>query len=276
MMRFEEFTLDWNEQKIFGRHVGNSDARGLILLVHGFGEHSGRYAHSLVPFLQEQGFAVVLYDHIGHGRSDGKRGYGPGLDGLLDLMDFIIAHAVSWYPDLPLFLYGHSMGGNLVLNYGIRRGKSISGIVASSPYLRLAFAPPKWKLLAGKLLYKLAPKVSMPSGMDTEGISRIPEEVKQYETDLLVHDRISPAYYFPIIKAGEWAITNADQLKTPTLIVHGSSDRIVDVNASREFHKNAAVTTLEILEGGYHELHHDLAREDFLARVKTWLRAQLP
>lgn len=275
-MRFEEFTLDWKDQKIFGRHVGNSDSRGLILLVHGFGEHSGRYAHSLVPFLEEQGFAVVLYDHIGHGRSDGKRGYGPGLSGLLDLMDFIIENAVSWYPDLPLFLYGHSMGGNLVLNYGIRRGSGIKGIVASSPYLRLAFAPPKWKLLAGKVLYKLAPKVSMPSGMDAEGLSRIPEEVKQYETDLLVHDRISPAYYFPIIKAGEWAISNAEQLKIPTLLVHGSSDRIVDVNASREFHKNASVTTLEILEGGYHELHHDLAREEFLGHVKTWLRAQLP
>lgn len=274
MIQFEEFTLEWNEQKVFGRHVGAPDCRGVVLLVHGFGEHSGRYAHSVVPFLNAQGFAVVLYDHIGHGRSDGKRGYGPALDGQLDLLNFIKVKAMEWYADLPCYLYGHSMGGNLVLNYGIRRGKGVKGIIASSPYLRLAYSPPKWKLLAGKVLNRIAPKVSLPSGLDVEGISRIPEERKQYETDLLVHDRISPGYYFPIIKAGEWAIANASELKVPTLILHGGADKIVDVGASREFHNNSSVTSLKILEGGFHELHHDLARDEFLNHLKGWLEKQ--
>lgn len=249
--------------------------RGSIVLVHGFGEHSGRYMEGVIPRLLEENLAVFSYDNIGHGKSGGKRGHCPSYSSLLELLDNIIAKARLLNPNKPIFLYGHSMGGNLVLNYDLRIKSDLAGIVATSPYLKLAFAPPKWKMILGKLMLKIIPSITMSSGLNPQHISRIDQEVEKYIADPLVHDRVSPMYSFPIMEAGEWAIQNADKLRTKTLILHGTGDKIIDYRATEKLHNNSNSTELHLIEGGYHELHKDVGSKNTLDMIGIWLRNRL-
>ncbi|WP_273567027.1 alpha/beta hydrolase [Maribacter halichondriae] len=274
-MNLQQFTFQAFSTKIQGFHTKPENPKAVIVLVHGFGEHSGRYLENVVPMLLDSGLAVVMYDNIGHGKSSGNRGHCPSYKSLLDILDLTIQKAVELYPKLPIFLYGHSMGGNLILNYALRREPKIKGIVATSPYLRLAFQPPQWKMILGKALLNILPSITMPSGLDPNGISRIPEEVEKYKSDQLVHDKVSPMYSFPIIEAGEWAIAHAGALRVETLLLHGTGDPIIDYRGTEEFHKNATETTLKLFEDGYHELHNDLCKEEMLETVKKWLQERM-
>jgi len=274
-MNIQEFTFTSYNTKIFGRWAQLDEVKGVVVLVHGFGEHSGRYLESVVPMLLKSSLAVVLYDNIGHGKSGGKRGHCPGYDTLMDILNQVIKKANSMFPGIPLFLYGHSMGGNIVLNYAIRRETGLKGVIATSPYLRLAFQPPKWKIVLGKVMLRLLPSITLSSGLDPKGISRISEEVEKYRTDPLVHDKVSPMFSFPIMDAGEWAIGNAHKLKVDTLLLHGTSDGIIDYRGTEEFHQNSTQTTLRFFEGGYHELHHDLCKEEMLGVIRGWLQNAL-
>lgn len=271
----KEFFVENHGQQIYGRYFDADIVKGLVILVHGFGEHSGRYLTNVVPALLDCGLAVVAYDNIGHGKSGGKRGHCPSYAALMDILDEVIIKAEHLFPDKPLFLYGHSMGGNLVLNYALRRKPRVTGIVATSPYLRLAFEPPKWKMLLGRGLLNIFPSLTMPSGLDPEGIARIPEEVEKYRADPLVHDKVSPMYSFPVIDAGQWAIAHSEDLIPETLLLHGSSDPIIDYHGTEEFHQNAKSTELRIFEGGYHELHNDLCANEMLQTVQNWFRQRL-
>ena len=274
-MEYKPFTLESYKTSISGTYCAPNEVRAVIVLVHGFGEHSGRYKEVVVPRLVNLGCAVVLYDNFGHGKSEGKRGNCPSYSALLDLLGSVINKASILFPDRPLVLYGHSMGGNLVLNFAIDRKADIRAIIATSPYLRLAFKPPGWKMVLGKLMLNIAPSITLPSGLDPNGISRLPEEVEKYVNDPLVHDKVSPMFSFPVMNAGIWAITNAAKLKFPTLLVHGSSDNIIDPNGTQDFHENSQNTVFELIQGGYHELHNDLCREEFFNIIENWLRHQL-
>ncbi|WP_411030549.1 alpha/beta hydrolase [Spongiimicrobium sp. 3-5] len=273
-MKNKAFKIQFEGKQIFGKFIQPQVIKGVVLLVHGFGEHSGRYDNNIVPMLLQSSLAVVSYDNIGHGKSDGKRGHCPSYEALLDILDILIVKTETIFPDTTLFLYGHSMGGNLVLNHALRRTANYKGIVATSPYLRLAFKPPLWKMVLGKAMLKLMPSFTLPSGLDPTTISRIPEETESYKTDPLVHDKVSPMFSFPIMDAGEWAIANAHNLQTKTLLLHGTGDRLIDHRATVSFHKKASTTTLQLFEGGYHELHNDLCKEAMMKTVESWLQQQ--
>ncbi|WP_026811636.1 alpha/beta hydrolase [Arenibacter latericius] len=264
--------LKYKDTPIYCWYVAPAVIKGLVVLVHGFGEHSGRYFTDVVPALLKVNMAVIGYDNFGHGQTEGKRGDCPSYGDLMGLLDMVIAKGKSVVPGTPVFLYGHSMGGNLVLNYGLRSKSPLKGIVASSPYLKLAFQPPKWKMILGKAIMGIFPHITMSSGLDPEGISRIPEEVEHYKQDPLGHDKVSPMFAFPMIAAGQWAIDNSSKLKTKTLLLHGTGDKIIDYRGTQDFHNNASVTTLELFEGGYHELHKDLCRKEVLQKISDWFK----
>lgn len=271
----ERFTFNCFDANIYGQYHEPDDVRAVVVLVHGFGEHSGRYHENVIPALLDCGLAVVTYDNIGHGKSGGKRGHCPSYAALLDILEEVILKAKSFFPGKPLFLYGHSMGGNLALNYALRRKHQIIGIVATSAYLRLAFKPPKWKMAFGRMLLSLYPSLTMPSGLDPKGISRIPDEVEKYKSDPLVHDMVSPMFSFPIMDAGQWVIDNAGQHEVDTLLLHGSGDPIIDYRGTEEFHNNSNKTKFQLFEGGYHELHYDLCAQEMLQAVQNWFRQRL-
>lgn len=269
-MELQEYTLSVFKTEIYGAFLQPKHSKRVVVLVHGLGEHSHRYLDAVVPTLLDQDCAVFLFDNFGHGRSGGKRGHCPSYEALMDLITAVILKAKTLFPDLPLLLYGHSMGGNLALNYGLKQD-GIAGLIITSPYLRLAFSPPRWKMKMGKLLLKTLPSFTLPSGLDPAGISRIPEEVKRYREDPLIHDLVSPMFSFPIMEAGEWVLDNASALSLPLLLMHGTADPIIDFEASKILANRAPNTTFIPFNGGYHELQHDLCRVEVFESIRHWL-----
>lgn len=274
-MKQEEFTIAVDGVAIYTRIWQPEVINHLIILVHGFGEHSGRYNGYVADRLMANGAAVLGFDNVGHGKSAGKKGYCKSYDQLLLILDAVIAEAKKRFPEQPVFLYSHSMGGNLALNYALLKKSGLSGIVASSPFLRLAFQPPSWKLALGKLLLKIVPTFTLPLDLDTSALSKNSDEVKAYEEDSWVHNRISPNFSFPVMEAGEWAIKNADKLEIPVLMMHGIQDQIIDSRGSIEFSEKSTCVDLQLFEDGYHELHNDMEKEEVLDTAVNWINALL-
>ena len=259
-----------------GQYYEPKDAHAVVILVHGMGEYSMRYERTVVPLLLKSSIAVISYDQFGHGHSQGKKGDHPGYNYLLDSIEHLITKAAVLFPSKPVFLYGHSMGGNVVINFTLRRTHHLKGVIATSPFLRLAFDPPGWKIFFGKLIGKIYPSVTMPNELDLQFLSKDQHEIEAYKNDPLIHDKVSTRYSLKMMKAGEWAIQHASSLTTPMLLMHGTKDQITSHLASKEFADNAkGMVTFVPVENGYHELHHDLEKDMVLAQICDWIKEQI-
>ncbi|PQJ77083.1 alpha/beta hydrolase [Polaribacter glomeratus] len=273
-MTHKEFNFNIYNTEFYGQVWEAKSTKAVIVLVHGMGEHSGRYTH-VAKKLTENEYSVVAFDHFGHGKTTGKRGHNPSFEAVLESVTKTIEKAKEFFPEKPIFLYGHSMGGNAVINYSIRINHDLKGVIATSPFLKLAFQPPKIKLTVGKILQKIAPSITMGNELDASDISREKIEVEKYINDPLVHDKISPNFSLTFIETGQWAIENANKLKTPMLLLHGTGDKIIDYKGTQEFANNSDKATLKLYEGGYHELQNDLCKEEMLQDVVNWLNSQV-
>jgi alpha-beta hydrolase superfamily lysophospholipase len=251
--------------------VPETPVQGVVCLVHGLGKHSGRYA-PLAARLNAGGFAVLAFDLRGHGRSGGKRGHFVYADALDDVAR-LVGEAQRRFGDAPRFLYGHSLGGNLVLNYVLRRpSENLRGAIASGPWLRLAFEPPAYKVFLARSVGKLWPTLLQPSGLQPKDLSHDPAVVKAYVEDPLVHDRISAGMFLEAYQAGLWALEHAADLGLPVLLMHGSEDRLTSAEASREFCQRAGgQCTFRLWEGMYHEVHNEVGKEEVYCTVLDWL-----
>jgi alpha-beta hydrolase superfamily lysophospholipase len=255
--------------------VPDGDPKGVVCLVHGLGEHSGRYAH-LGEYLATNAFVLNTFDLRGHGKSEGQRGHSPSLEVIYDDFTLFLEHARDLHPNQPLFLYGHSLGGMLVLNYAIREAPSLNAIISTSPILRPAFEPPAWKITLGRLMYRIMPTLAMSNELDREALSRDHEVVDAYNADPLVHDRISSRLAIDMLDGGLLLLDNAQQLRIPTLLVHGVEDRICSAPASQEFAQKAGdICTLKLWEGLYHETHNEPEKEDVVKFTLAWINEQL-
>ncbi len=274
-MTLNEFEFQVAGTTLHGQSYSPKTTSAVIILVHGLGEHSKRYEREVVPALLNNSMAVISYDQFGHGQSKGKRGHHPGFSFLLDSIDQMIHKASELFHEKPVFLYGHSMGGNLVINYCLRRSSILKGLIVTSPFLRIAFEPPQWKMAFGKIIDKILPSLTMPSDLDVTAISRDEDEIAAYQLDPLVHDRVSTGYSLEIMKNGEWAIEHANELKLPMLLLHGTSDRLTSSVASEEFANKSGQVQLILFENAYHELHHDLDKDKVLEKIISWIKDKL-
>ena len=251
--------------------------QGAVALIHGLGEHSGRYAH-VAQRLNQAGFAVLAPDLPGHGRSGGRRGHFPSYERVLDVLGRALAEARQRSGGVPGFLYGHSLGGNLVINFALRRPdhEGLRGVIASGPWLRLAIQPPGWRIALARTVGRLLPGLTQPNGLDPRALSHDPAVVKAYIDDPLVHDRISAGLFLSAYEAGLWALEQAPMLRVPLLLMHGTADQLTDSQASAEFARRAGDRcTLRLWEGLYHELHNEPQKEQVLAEVIAWLQTHL-
>jgi alpha-beta hydrolase superfamily lysophospholipase len=242
--------------------------------VHGLGEHSGRYGHVSEAFGQA-GYVTLAYDQRGHGKTPGQRGYGPSFEAFMDDIARLLEEAALQYPTRPCFLYGHSLGGNFVINFVLRRKPQLAGVIATAPALKPAFDPPVLKVAVGKIMAVLWPAFSMPNGLDLQGLSRDPEVIRLYTSDPLVHDRISARLGIDLLRTGKWALDHAAEFPLPLLLLHGSADRLTSVQASREFALKAGeYCTLKIWEGFYHEVHNEPEKKQVLTCIIEWMNAR--
>lgn len=249
--------------------------KGVICLVHGLGEHSGRYSWT-AETLNQGGYAVLASDLRGHGKSDGKRGHSPSFNAFMDDIAVLLNEAARLYPDVPRFLWGHSLGGLLVPNYVLRRKPQIDGVVLTSPAFRSQVGEQKMKLRMANFLGKLLPEMSMPTGLNAKLISRDPAVVEAYVTDPLVHGTATMAMAKYTIEAIPYVFEHASEWTLPVLIMHGEKDALAYVSGSEDLAKLIKQDcTLKIWPGLWHETHNEPEKEQVLAYALGWLDSQL-
>lgn len=248
----------------------------VLLLVIGLGEHVSRYDH-VGAALANKGYALLGFDTRGHGKSGGRRGCSPSTEAFMLDIDSMLSQAATRYPGTRQFIYGHSLGGILVLNYLLCRQPALAGAVVTSPGLRTALETQKVKVMLAKVLGTLMPSVTMPSGLDAKMISRLPEVVDRYKQDPLVHDRLSFGMGKDMLVTISWIYEHASELQIPLLLMHGTDDKLAFVRGSREFAQKAGRNvTLKEWDGLWHELHNEPEQAQVFAFVIDWLDKHLP
>ena len=246
----------------------------LVMLVHGFADHSGRYT-ALIPRLCRQGAVVYAVDLRGNGRSDGQRGHAMSYRELVDDVAALVDLAVSREPGLERVLFAHSTGAIFGIHYLLESPQAVDRAILSSPCLRLAYAAPAWKTTAGRLMSSLVPRFSMEAGFDPGAVSRDPEVVAANEKDPLVTQAMSSRFYSEVyLKAMPAALASIDRLSVPMLVLVGTGDRLVSPTVADEFERRAnAPCAVKTYAGAYHETYNDLDREAVFADVDAWLGA---
>jgi len=278
-MRHNEFKFKtFDGLQLFGQSwQPENHPKAVICLVHGMGEHSRRYVH-VADRLTKAGYAIFTFDLRGHGKSSGPRGHIPSYEALMQDISFLLEAANKQFPQIPSFLYGHSLGGNLVLNYVLRRQVQLKGVIVTGPWLRLAFEPSAFKIILGKMMNKIWPSFSQSSGLDINALSHDPEVVHAYENDPLVHDHISARMFIGIYQAGQWALEHASEFSLPLLLMHGGDDKITSCKASCEFAKkliDSKNCTFKLWEGLYHEIHNEPEKKEVFKFLIDWLEKEV-
>lgn len=242
-----------------------------IVLVHGLGEHGGRYSDWAVRFAGSS-VAFFTYDQRGHGRSEGRRGHIPSYESLLADLELFIQNVRELVPNTPLILYGHSMGGGIVLNYLIDRKPELSAAIVTSPWLKLAMVPSNLKIVMARILKSVFPGLRSSNGLDVRDMSHFEEVVMGYREDPLVHRRISLRLFLACRKQGLLALEKAGELPVPVLLMHGTGDRITSWQASQELAEKAGDQVhLKLWDEQYHELHNDQHKEEVFTYIEEWL-----
>ena len=260
--------VDWPLEK--------GPVRGVVLLVHGLGEHAWRYDH-VAERLNSWGFAVRGYDQYGHGESMGPRGALPTADRLLsDLAEVVDESRSRMNSQTPLILLGHSMGGLVAARFVALNMRPVQGLVLSSPALDPGLSLVQKLLLA--VLPRFAPDMRVGNGVNPIFISHDQTVVAAYRADPLVHDRISARLAVFIAENGPATVAAAAQWKIPTLLMYAGQDKLVQAKGSRAFAQAAPVemVTARCFDDLYHELFNERPpdRETVFAELRRWLDAR--
>ncbi len=248
-----------------------STRRGLVVLVHGLGEHAGRHER-LAQRLVDWGYSVIGYDQVGHGESEGVRGCLPTPMRLIDDLDDIVASARNRLkPGERLIVLGHSMGGLVAACWALLRPSRFDGLVLSSPALRTDLGPLQRLMLA--VLPRVAPNFRVGNGVRPEGLSHDSQVVEAYKADPLVHDRLSARLARFIVLAGPRVLARARHWTVPTLLLYSGRDIVVDPKGSEDFAAEAPASVVEA--HAFDDLFHEVFNEVEAEPVYEALRQRL-
>ncbi|MBL0421252.1 lysophospholipase [Ramlibacter sp. AW1] len=250
--------------------------RGVVVLVHGLGEHAGRYER-LAQTLTSWGFAVHGYDQCGHGDSGGVRGRLPNTMRLIeDLYDIVDSASRRVAPGESLIVLGHSVGALVACCLVLLRDVPVDGLVLSSPAFKPYLTPLQKMFLS--VLPRFAPNLTVRSPVLPEALSHDPEVVEAYRADPLVHDRISGRLAHFITEAGPRVLARAGRWKVPTLLLYGGEDCVVKPQACRQFAESAppGLVTAHDFPHHYHEVFNELESEPVYAALRDWVEQRFP
>ena len=272
MENFKTFALKASDgTPLYGQSWAVAAPKGVICAVHGLGEHIGRYA-LVAAFFNQHGYAFLGNDHYGHGQSGGARGHTPSYESLLQEVDALLARAAADFPNVPLYLYGHSMGGNIVLNHLFRRKPTYKAAIATAPAILLPESPPALLLAVGRLMRKIYPKFAQPNGLKLKYLCSDDSVVTAYKNDPLVHDRVTSELGLSLIEQGEWLIAADRTAPVPLLLMHGTADGITAPNGTKQLAaKTSGAVTLKLWDGMLHEIHNEPNKAQVFDAMLQWV-----
>jgi len=250
--------------------------KAVLLIVHGLGEYSGRYMNVINHFVP-LGYAFYGLDHVGHGRSDGKREMINRFEDYTDTLTIYLKMVKAWQPGRPIFLLGHSMGGLIASYYLLDHQADFKGAVLSAPSIKIPANIPTMTIILGKILSAIAPKAGILA-LDATGISRDPEVVNAYINDPLVFHGKTPARLAAeMLKAMQRVMAEAGKITLPFLALQGSADRLVDPGSAQMLYDKTSSNdkVLKIFDGFYHEVFNEPERAIVLKDMESWLKAHV-
>lgn len=271
-MRFEGSFKNSDEQNLIYRAFIPEDPKASVIFVHGLGEHSLKY-DAFAEVFYKNSIAAFSYDQQGHGRSEGKRGYVNRFEDLVkDLRHFVDIVKVETLKE-DVFLIGQSLGSLISIVFAIRYSKKIKGVVASSPALRLGNPPSGLETAAAKLLTFFIPALTIFNRIPFEYISHDEKAILETKEDKLSHRMISIRLYLGMLEAMKYAFDNVSKIEVPILLLHGTGDKVTDVNATREFYDGLRSVDKEIklYPKLYHELFREVEKEKIQGDVLSWV-----
>lgn len=270
-------TREWNfksfdDLDMFVREwTPDGGMKAAVVLVHGHGEHIGRYAH-VGAVLAQHGYGLFGFDLRGHGRSGGPRGHAPSFEAYMDDIDRMLEKVRNSLPGKPIFLYGHSLGGVLVLNYVLLRKPDLKGVIVTSPSLRTSVEEQKIKVVLAKFLGSVAPAATLSTGLDPNLLSRDPEVGRIYKADPLVHSKISFGVGKTMIGINRSTFDHVSGFPVPLLLMHGTEDRIAYPSGSKDIAPLVkGECTLKLWQGLWHETHNEPEKEMVFEFLLDWL-----
>ena len=267
MIEYSTTSADGTE--LFGRHWAVETPKAVMTLVHGFGEHCGRYA-SMAAFLNSHDIAVVTLDFRGHGKSAGRRGVVKSYEDFRADLAVLLAKTQALYPHTPQVLYGHSMGGGIVLDHGSRNLDDLP-IIASAPFIAPTAPVPKSLRIFVELMGKLLPKTAMSQPIDGTKISNLAEEQTLYLDDPLNHGKLGFRLAEGMVKTGERLSLDAKNWDRPLLLLHSKADQLTSFQASEAFAHEAKQTEFHAFEIHQHEMHNDLCRAEVYTLMSDFI-----
>jgi alpha-beta hydrolase superfamily lysophospholipase len=253
-----------------------SHPRAAIVLVHGFGEHSGRY-QNVGMALSATGYAVHAYDLRGHGQSPGKRGHIDGWKDYREDLAEMVRTVRDRHPGLPLFLYGHSMGALVAAEFTLSTPGAVDGLILSAtPLLPVDVASPV-KVAVARALSRVLPRFSLKLGLDAAHLSRDPAVVRAYQLDPLVHGAATARWGSETLRITGWIRDHVSEISAPVLIIHGAADRIASAAGSQALHEAVANSDkrLIVYPESFHEPHNDVGHDARVRDVGNWIDAHL-
>ncbi|MCL6259059.1 lysophospholipase [Aquiflexum sp. TKW24L] len=253
-------------------------SKAAVLIVHGLGEHSSRYAH-LAKKLVEIDISVFTFDGRGHGKSCLPKpdAYFSNFEDYLKDIDALFGKVKTYVPNVPAFIFGHSMGGGLVASYALKYQPDAKGIVLSAPALRPAEDTSKILIAASSLISKLAPKLKALK-LDSNKISHDPEEVRKYDEDPLVYHESYPARTaYELLRMMREIEENAVQFKLPVLLLHGTEDTLTNPKGSEEFFEKISSSdkSFNKYPGLFHELINEYEKEEIMGDIVNWIEDRI-
>ena len=249
----------------------NGEMNILVVMVHGIGEHSGCYVHLAQKFV-DQSIGFLAYDLRGHGRSTGVRGHAT-LKDLKDDLNVIIENMREKFPNIPIVLLGHSMGGQIVTSCAIDQNLDVQGFIASSPWLKLANLPSPFFIRLARWASRIVPQWTVRTGIKANQLTHSGTITKSTKKDPLLHKKISIKLFSDLYANSQMIIRLKNlRLNTPFLMMHSDSDKLVSFRAVRKFaHKNRRALFLKKWSKKGHDLFHDDEKDMIFRYVMYWL-----
>jgi alpha-beta hydrolase superfamily lysophospholipase len=251
--------------------------RGMVVVAHGLGEHGGTYAHLADVVGGSLDLDFLALDFRGHGRSPGRRGVVRRYQDLVEDLRAVVSWAQARRPDLPLFVLGHSNGGQVVLRLALEPPEGIAGVIASNPSIRIAMHVPPAKLKLGKFLLSFIPWLTLRADARCEWMTRDPQMQQMHRSDDLRHDRISAPLFFGMVEGGEMLLARASEIRVPMLMLVGGQDPVICPRSNREFYDllGSEDKLLHFYPKMLHEPFNELGREQVFSDLIRWLEPRL-